>query len=148
MAQRVLSPPLYGWNPLKRDTRVKVPANFPLAINISIEVDEGICKREIGFLQALTAAGDSGSISALIQSGPEVIDGVKNDAGKHFWNWFSEPELMDILSGGTRVRIDESGPWLFVEERINDRFEIANVMLCATEGELRALEPIFHERKT
>jgi hypothetical protein len=128
------------------DFRVKVPANFPISVNIFVKLVKGVREGEVSFCPTRTAGGDSGSISALIQNGPEIINCIENDAREHFWDWLSESELMDLLSG-IRIKIDESGPWLFAEELINKRFEIADVMLCATGGKPRAVEQLTHDPK-
>lgn len=128
------------------DCRVKIPAYFPLAVNIDAKILDIFCEREIGFLGMLASAGDGGSVPALIQNGPEIIDGIENNAGERFWDWLSESDLVALLSG-IRINVCDGGPWLFADESANEAVEIANVMMCASEGKPWAMEQISHERQ-
>jgi hypothetical protein len=98
-------------------------------------------------LGANLSGGDSSSVSRLIQNGSKVVDCVKEDAGQHFGQRMRELDFVNDLPG-LRLSVHDVGPWLFVIEAMDQRFEILDVVLCANEGQPRAVEDICHDRET
>ena len=129
-----------------RDLRREMTARLPFAIDVLIKLIKAICEREIGFLQTRASASESGSISALIQSGPQIVDGIEDDTRKDFWNGLSKPDLVGFLTK-IQIKIGNMPPWLFADKSLNEIFEITDVMMRAIEGQPWAMEQVIHERE-
>ncbi len=87
---------------------------------------------KFGGLRGGAFAGDSGSVSGLIEDSSQIVSSIEQDAGQHLRHLLCEFDFMKVLAG-IGILINEAGPWLVCDEFVNGCFEIANVMLCAHE---------------
>jgi hypothetical protein len=89
----------------------------------------GVPERESA-TRAIPPNSDASRTPDLIQGTTQIANSIENDAIKHDWHRFSEPELMDMLTN-LRIEIDGINAWVICEERLSVRYEISNVMLCS-----------------
>jgi hypothetical protein len=82
----------------------------------------------------------------LVEDGPEVVDGIKQNAGQVVWQPPSEPDLVQFM-GSIGIVFDEIGPWLFVGERRDLAFQVKDMMLCTQDGTFGTFEEIDHGDK-
>jgi hypothetical protein len=129
----------------RHDFRRNISADLPTR-DIVFELGESVPEGKIGLFGVDLSSGESGGVSRLIQNSSEIVNYVKKDAGQHFGQWLGEFDFVNNLSG-FRLSIHDVGPWLSVSERMDQRFEIMDVVLCANEGQPRAVENICHDRQ-
>jgi hypothetical protein len=113
---------------------------------VALPVVFGWAKGKFDGFERGPVSGESGRVACLVEDGAEIVDGIEKDARQHLWNFLSEADSVKIRSG-LRLFINEVGPWLSVCESVNDIAEITDVMLCANEGQSRAVETINHGKR-
>lgn len=89
-----------------------------------------ISEREVGTPGMTDPRCLRGGVPSVIQSGPEVLQGIRGDVAEHIRNIPSELDL-ELFTKAVRVYLNSMGPWLVVDESIPLRFKIGNVLLCA-----------------
>lgn len=87
-------------------------------------------EREGGVLGVPAARGDGDSVTRLIQGSPEISSGVRRDISEGCGNGLSEFNLVDLASRKMRVRIDNYGVRLLIEESADFPFEVLDVFLA------------------
>ncbi|WGJ14079.1 hypothetical protein QEV83_15685 [Methylocapsa sp. D3K7] len=130
----------------RHDFRGDILGDVP-SFEIVIEPGKVVCKRESGPFGSGLSAGESGSVTRLIQHRSQIDGNVEQDGWQSIWGLYRELNFVDILSR-LRLFIDNVGPWLAIEKISNDCFEFGDVLMCASECRARAIENICHGRKT
>jgi hypothetical protein len=103
------------------------------------KVEFGRPEWELGGLQRGAFSCEGGSVTSLIQDGPEVVGCVEKNARQHLWPIARELDFVHMFSG-LRILINEVGPWLVIDKTFDNRFEVADMVLCPTERQTWAVE--------
>lgn len=73
----------------------------------------------------------TGRVAGLVEAGPQVVDGVKDDTGQ-LVEPVGEPEFVDVCRS-VDVALDVARPRLLVYDCLKPGIEVGNVVLCTTE---------------
>jgi len=100
-------------------------------------------EREVGSFRLHFSTGNSSGVSGLIERGPEIVGGIKKDT-EHFW---CEPPIeanLVKICDSIAVLLNDVGPCILADERLDLPFKITDVMLCTREREFGAHKQVGH----
>jgi hypothetical protein len=132
--------------PLKNRTDFRWQILAPTLQVISPMVFGG-AERELDGLEGGAFSGDRRSVAGLIQDRSQVIGDVEEQTGQSLWYLAHELDFVRVLAG-VRLRISQEGPCLLLDKSVNDGLELLDVVLCAPEREMRAVEHVRHGGQT
>lgn len=142
--------PSFIWleaNKERQDFRREMLVSLSLPVPASFNLGKAIPEREIGLERFDVSAGDGACVPGLVKDGAQVVGSVEQDAGQHI-RWFAcKDDFVHFLSR-LRILINDVGPRGCVSEVSKHGIKIEDVMLCAVESEMRAMENVCHERET
>ena len=104
---------------------------------------EVLGERKVGPALTLPPMLGGDGMNHLVETGPQIIDGIKYDAGNIIREGFIEYIKMGL--GPICVVIDKVGVWLIGGKNTDLGFEICDMVICATENAFRAGEDISHD---
>jgi hypothetical protein len=99
-----------------------------VVFNVRWSVAEG----EFVALKRADAEGNTGSVNDLVQGGPERIADIKSDCAATVWRVLGHPPFVSVLAA-IRLKFNNMGVWVTVDESVNLGFEIARVFLSPVE---------------
>ena len=113
------------------------------------ESGSGVSKRKVARFRSGFPAQSGAGISGLVESVPQVLDGVMHEVSDGVGNARGHLDLVK-LSDAITVHLNDNGVWAFLLESVASLVQITNVFLCSRELPLGALERIGggHEQKT
>ena len=86
-------------------------------------------KRESGVLGVLVPGSDGNCVPSVIESISEVLHQVRSDIANGSWKKLSQLDLVNLMSGFVRVRLDNCCVWIDSREIDNPPFKIGKVFL-------------------
>jgi len=101
----------------------------------------GRANRELDVLKLSAFAELRGNVSELIEDGPEIVCGVKQNALENLRGRFSEDDFMRLVAG-IGIAIRPEAPWVTINKLVQDAYEVIDVVVSARESQARALECI------
>lgn len=128
------------------DFRGQMLTDAASTVNVVVKAGEVISERKVGSFRGDLSACDGAGEAGLVQDGPQVEDCIEKDAGQLLRQWLDELDFMNVIPR-IRLFINVVGPWLFVDEVVDDCLEVTDVMLCSIEGQLRTAEFICHDQR-
>jgi hypothetical protein len=73
---------------------------------------------------------DSGAVSNLVENGSQIVEGIRGDIGKLFWERLNQLNLVQFCDA-IRIQIDGANIRLAVDETYAGDFQISGMFLCA-----------------
>ena len=98
-----------------------------------------VSKREVGALGVGLSARYRRAVTDLVEGRPEVVHRIEEDARHVRRRQLVKPDLVNVF-WSLALGVDHVRPRVFVGERFDDLFEIADVMLRTLKGEPWAVE--------
>jgi hypothetical protein len=129
----------------RHDFRREIAANSA-SIDIVIEAGEVVCERKVGGFGIGFSIRQRRGVTRLIEGRPQIVHGIEENAGQCGWKVFGKAKFAEVLAGH-KIFLNNVGPWVAVSKLLNGRVENVDVMLCACDGETRAVEQSAHEHK-